>query len=109
MGAVIETNDGHAPVSVVGGPLRGVEFASPAPSAQVKSAVLLAGLDAEGRTVVREAAPTRDHTERALLALGAPIETGDGVAVRRFQHAGFSARVPGRSVVGRVPRRRRGR
>ncbi|HET6713229.1 MAG TPA: 3-phosphoshikimate 1-carboxyvinyltransferase [Actinomycetota bacterium] len=95
MGAVIETNEGHAPVSVVGGPLRGVEFASPAPSAQVKSAVLLAGLDAEGRTIVREAAPTRDHTERALLALGAPIETGDGVAVRRFQHAGFSARVPG--------------
>jgi 3-phosphoshikimate 1-carboxyvinyltransferase len=95
MGAVIETNDGHAPVSVVGGPLRGVEFASPTPSAQVKSAVLLAGLDADGRTVVREVAPTRDHTERALRALGAPIETGDGVAVRRFQHAGFSARVPG--------------
>jgi 3-phosphoshikimate 1-carboxyvinyltransferase len=95
MGAVIETSDGHAPVSVVGGPLRGVEFASPTPSAQVKSAVLLAGLDSDGRTVVREVAPTRDHTERALLALGAPIETGDGVAVRRFQHAGFAARVPG--------------
>ena len=95
MGAEIETTGGHAPVEVLGGPLQGIEFAMPHPSAQVKSAVLLAGLDADGRTVVREPVQTRDHTERALLALGAPIETGDGVAVRRFQHEGFSARVPG--------------
>ncbi len=95
MGAEIETTRGHAPVEVRGGPLQGIEFAMPHPSAQVKSAMLLAGLDADGRTVVREPAQTRDHTERALLALGAPVETGDGVAVRRFQHEGFSARVPG--------------
>jgi len=95
MGAEIETTRGHAPVEVRGGPLHGIEFAMPRPSAQVKSAVLLAGLDADGRTVVREPAQTRDHTERALLALGAPVETGDGVAVRRFQHEGFPARVPG--------------
>ncbi len=95
MGAEVRTDDGHAPVSVRGGALRGVEFDPATPSAQVKSAVLLAGLDADGRTVVRESRPTRDHTERALLALGAPVETGDGVAVRRFQHEGFSASVPG--------------
>lgn len=95
MGAAVRTDGGHAPVSVHGGALRGVEFDPATPSAQVKSAVLLAGLDADGRTVVREPRPTRDHTERALLALGAPVETGDGVAVRRFQHEGFSASVPG--------------
>ena len=66
------------------------------PSAQIKSAVLLAGLDAEGITTVRESVRTRDHTERALEALGAPIERSDGsIAVRRFQHEGFSATVPG--------------
>jgi 3-phosphoshikimate 1-carboxyvinyltransferase len=95
MGATIETEHGHAPIRMRGGALRGVEFAPATPSAQVKSAVLLAGLDAEGRTHVRESAPTRDHTERALQALGAPVETDDGVAVRWFQHEAFSATVPG--------------
>ena len=60
--------------TVRGGALRGIEFAMPAsPSAQVKSAVLLAGLDADGRDGrCASQRPTRDHTERALLALGAP-------------------------------------
>ena len=66
------------------------------PSAQVKSAVLLAGIDADGTTTVREAVRTRDHTERALAALGAPVERHElSVSVRRFQHEGFSASVPG--------------
>lgn len=95
MGASVEADDGHAPVTVVGHALRGVDFEARTPSAQVKGAVLLAGIDAEGRTTVREPAPTRDHTERALLALGAPIEIGEGVTVERFQHEAFSARVPG--------------
>jgi 3-phosphoshikimate 1-carboxyvinyltransferase len=95
MGAEVETTDEHAPVVVRGRGLEGVDFGATTPSAQVKTAVLLAGLDADGRTRVRESVPTRDHTERALLALGAPIETADGVSVRRFQHEGFSATVPG--------------
>jgi 3-phosphoshikimate 1-carboxyvinyltransferase len=96
LGARIATIDGHAPITIDGAPLRGTVVAPSVPSAQIKSAVLLAGLDADGTTTVRESVPTRDHTERALQALGAPIERIDGsIAVRRFQHEGFSARVPG--------------
>ena len=73
MGAVVTTTDGHAPVEIVGGPLHGIAYATPIPSAQVKSAVLLAGIAAEGETSVEEPAPTRDHTERALAALGRPV------------------------------------
>ena len=96
MGAAVRTADGHAPVVVRGGGLRGIEHRVPVPSAQVKSAVLLAGLAAEGETTVLEPAPTRDHTERALAHLGAPVTFEPGrAAVRAFQHGGFSARVPG--------------
>src|SRR3954464_10624939 len=96
MGASVGTTDGHPPVEVRGGALRGESFSPAVPSAQVKSAILLAGIAADGRTSVREAAATRDHTERALEALGAPVERdGAEVRVRRFQHAGFEGRVPG--------------
>jgi 3-phosphoshikimate 1-carboxyvinyltransferase len=96
MGAVVRTQDGHAPVVVRGGDLRGIDHRPAAPSAQVKSAVLLAGLAAEGRTSVRESAATRDHTERALRHLGAPVRLEAGVVgIERYQHEGFSARVPG--------------
>lgn len=97
MGAVVETVEGHAPVRIRGGALRGVSEDLSSPSAQVKSAILLAGLSASGTTTVREPARTRDHTERALRALGAPIELVErrGVAVRAFQHDGFEASVPG--------------
>jgi 3-phosphoshikimate 1-carboxyvinyltransferase len=62
----------------------------------VKSAILFAGLAADGTTAVREPVPTRDHTERALSALGAPVERVDEeVRVTRFQHPGFEGRVPG--------------
>jgi 3-phosphoshikimate 1-carboxyvinyltransferase len=96
MGAQVRTIEGHAPVRVEGGPLRGIDHAVPVPSAQVKGAVLLAGLAAEGATTVREPAATRDHTERALSELGAPIEREPGaVTVHRFQHDGFEGEVPG--------------
>lgn len=96
MGALVETTDGHAPVRVEGRPLHGARFAPEVPSAQVKSAILLAGLAAQGTTVVAERVATRDHTERALDALGARVERRDGeVQVRRFQHEGFSGQVPG--------------
>jgi 3-phosphoshikimate 1-carboxyvinyltransferase len=62
----------------------------------VKGAVLLAGIAADGVTAVVERVRTRDHTERALRALGAPVEVEGGtVRVERFQHAGFEAEVPG--------------
>ncbi len=96
MGASIAMTEGHAPVVVEGAVLHGTAFTPETPSAQVKGAVLLAGIDADEVTEVLERVPTRDHTERALAALGAPIEVADGrVAVRRFQHEGFNASVPG--------------
>ncbi|MGZ4150327.1 MAG: 3-phosphoshikimate 1-carboxyvinyltransferase [Actinomycetota bacterium] len=96
MGAEVRTTDGHAPITIQGRQLHGIRYETPVPSAQVKSAVLLAGLDADGETAVVEPAPTRDHTERALAALGAPIRTLEGgVALTRFQHEGFAAKVPG--------------
>jgi len=73
MGARIETVDGHAPVVVEGGSLHASDYELPVPSAQVKSAVLLAGLFAEGETTVVEPLPTRDHTERLLERAGAIV------------------------------------
>jgi 3-phosphoshikimate 1-carboxyvinyltransferase len=68
MGAEIElSNSGTAPLKILGGRhLRGIDYALPIPSAQVKSAVLLAGLMADGTTTVRETVQSRDHTERML-------------------------------------------
>ena len=73
MGALLNArrNDSLPPLTVVGHtPLRAVEVATPVPSAQVKSAILLAALRADGRTTVRETVVTRDHTERMLRARG---------------------------------------
>jgi 3-phosphoshikimate 1-carboxyvinyltransferase len=96
MGAQVRTTRGGPPVQVRGGPLMGIEHRAAIPSAQVKGAVLLAGLAAEGQTTVFEPAPTRDHTERALAHLGAPIEAEAGRAsVRAFQHGGLAGSVPG--------------
>lgn len=76
MGAHIDaTPDGTAPLHIHGGrALRSIDYAMPVASAQVKSALLLAGLYADGVTRVTEPAPTRDHTERMLRALGAHVE-----------------------------------
>ncbi len=96
MGARVATTERHAPVKIDGGGLEGIAYRSTSPSAQVKSAVLLAGLAADGATSVEESAPTRDHTERALAALGAPIEVTDAaIGLKAFQHEGFEARCPG--------------
>jgi len=79
MGADVRTNEGRPPVAIRGGPrLKGIAHHLDVPSAQVKSALLLAGLQAEGRTSVREPAPSRDHTERMLEAFGLPIERAAG-------------------------------
>jgi 3-phosphoshikimate 1-carboxyvinyltransferase len=75
MGARFDAaKSGHLPLTLHGGGLTGVAFRSPVASAQVKSAVLLAGLQAEGDTVLTEPALSRDHTERMLKAFGADIE-----------------------------------
>jgi 3-phosphoshikimate 1-carboxyvinyltransferase len=70
MGARIHATDGHAPLTIHGTTLTPIHYSPPLPSAQVKSAVILAGLHAEGTTSVAEPAQTRDHTERALAAFG---------------------------------------
>jgi 3-phosphoshikimate 1-carboxyvinyltransferase len=82
MGAQIEAHDGGLPpLRIHGGRrLRGIEFDSPVASAQVKSAVLLAGLYAAGETSVREPRPTRDYTERMLSAFGVDIDFSPGFA-----------------------------
>lgn len=74
MGAVLTAAPGDCPpLRIQGAGLTGIQFAPDTPSAQVKSAVLLAGLQARGETSVREPASTRDHTERALTAFGATV------------------------------------
>ena len=73
MGAQIETTDGHLPLTIIGGPLEAIDYELPVASAQVKSAVLLAGLGAKGRTTVIEPAPTRDHTELMLQDAGVRV------------------------------------
>ena len=100
MGATIVLADGgRPPLTITGGVLRAITHTPEVPSAQIKSAVLLAGLRAAGRTVVREPALTRDHTERALAAFGVTVTRsaeGDvAVAGGSRLRAGLSLRVPG--------------
>ena len=80
MGARIEAVDGHPPLTITGADLAPIEHRPDVPSAQVKSAVLLAGLQTPGRTTIVEPAPTRDHTERAFAAFGARVDV-DGTRV----------------------------
>ncbi len=102
MGASVEGN-GPArtpPILVRGGGLRGIEWTPPMASAQVKSAILFAGLDADGDTVVREAVATRAHTEEMLAAAGAEITVepwggGRVVTVRRSSLSAIDLDVPG--------------
>ncbi len=73
MGAHIQTTGGTCPVRITGSPLRGIQYALPVPSAQLKSALLFAGLQAEGGTEIVEPAPSRDHTERLIRLLGGTL------------------------------------
>lgn len=100
MGAVLTAREGgRPPLHITGGPLTGITHTPEVPSAQIKSAVLLAGLRAQGATVVVEPAATRDHTERALAAFGVTV---DRPAPDRLQvtggarlTGGLHLRVPG--------------
>jgi 3-phosphoshikimate 1-carboxyvinyltransferase len=80
MGARIESNDQRPPLTIHGASLKGITYQTQVPSAQIKSAILLAGLQAEGTTVVREPMPTRNHTELAFRAFGADVNV-DGTTV----------------------------
>jgi len=81
MGALINGREGgkYTPLAIQGTSLKAIDYTMPVASAQVKSAILLAGLKAEGTTIVREKEMSRDHTERMLKQFGANIEVEDGV------------------------------
>jgi 3-phosphoshikimate 1-carboxyvinyltransferase len=98
MGAQVTTTGGRAPVRIRGRhSLSAIDFTMPVASAQIKSAILLAGLQAEGRTTVTSPAVTRDHTERMLVAMGIRIEeTGHRVSiVGPATPRGIALEVPG--------------
>ena len=98
MGARIMSDNGRPPMTILGsGRPTAIDFQPDVPSAQVKSAVLLAGLHADGMTRVLEPLPTRDHTERALEAFGVQVErAGTAVAIRGGQRLiGGTLHVPG--------------
>lgn len=97
MGARVESTGGHAPLTVHGGHLTPIIYRPDTPSAQVKSAVLLAGLHTEGTTTVDEPAATRDHTEQALVTFGGSVAVdGTRVSVSGGQHlSGRRLSVPG--------------
>jgi 3-phosphoshikimate 1-carboxyvinyltransferase len=97
MGARITLTDGHAPLTIEGGTLHEIDYTTPVPSAQVKSCILLAGLQTIGTTTVHEAVRTRDHSELALRAFGATLtRTANSVSIFGPQklHA-IDAAIPG--------------
>jgi len=97
MGATIDSDDGRPPLVITGARLQGITHRPEVPSAQIKSAVLLAGLQAEGETTVLEPVGTRDHTERAFHEFGVRVrKVGEAITIVGGQH--LSARdlvVPG--------------
>ncbi|MDQ7842749.1 MAG: 3-phosphoshikimate 1-carboxyvinyltransferase [Armatimonadota bacterium] len=97
MGAYVGLRDGrYPPLRITGARLRGITYELPVPSAQVKSAVLLAGLLAESETVVVEPVPTRDHTERMLARFGVPIRRdGRRIVLPPGLPVGCEVTVPG--------------
>jgi 3-phosphoshikimate 1-carboxyvinyltransferase len=97
MGARLTLTEGHAPLTIEGCALRAIDYATPVPSAQVKTCILLAGLQTAGTTTVREAVRTRDHSELALRAFGATVGRSlDSVSITGPQKLrAIDAAVPG--------------
>src|SRR4051795_1283724 len=106
MGAHVEADDGRPPLRIESAPLHGISYELPVASAQVKSAVLLAGLWADGRTSVIEPVPTRDHTEIMLAAapLGEPVPTRAHTETMLAAAGAPIQRRPGRVSVGQAER-----
>jgi 3-phosphoshikimate 1-carboxyvinyltransferase len=97
MGARIDLIEGHAPITIHGHPLHAIDFDTPIPSAQVKTAVLFAGLQATGTTSLTESIRTRDHSEHALRAFGATLmHTSEKLSIPGHQKLkAIDATVPG--------------
>ena len=97
MGARITLTDGHAPLTIEGAALKAIDYTTPVPSAQVKTAVLFAGLNANGTTTVTESVRTRDHGEIALEAFGVTLKRHlDSVSIAGGQQLqGVDAVIPG--------------
>ncbi|NUO81878.1 3-phosphoshikimate 1-carboxyvinyltransferase [candidate division KSB1 bacterium] len=97
MGAkVTATAEGKAPLTIHGGKLNSMQYRLPVASAQVKSCVLFAGLDAEGETIVIEPSATRDHSERMLAAMGAELRgEHNRIGIRRSTLHGMNISIPG--------------
>ena len=97
MGARLTLTEGHAPIHIQGSQLTAIDYTTPVPSAQVKTCVLLAGLQTAGTTTVRESIRTRDHSELALRAFGATVERSvDSVSISGPQTLkAIEATVPG--------------
>ena len=97
MGARIALTDGHAPVTIQGAPLKAIDYTTPVPSAQVKTAVLFAGLSADGTTTVTESIRTRDHGEIALQAFGVQLTRNlNSISIAGGQSLhGVNAVIPG--------------
>jgi 3-phosphoshikimate 1-carboxyvinyltransferase len=109
MGATLRghSDDSLPPLTVIGRhPLRSIDYTTPVPSAQVKSAILLAALRADGRTTVREAVATRDHTERMLRARGVDVQTeGQDVPSAENGTAGIAITIEGGRRVEAIDQR----
>ena len=97
MGVVIESSNGRLPMKVSMQNLKGIHYSPPIASAQVKSAILLAGLGADGKTTIEEKVKTRDHTELMLAELGAKVTVTDVISVQPSKQAlrRFEVTVPG--------------
>ncbi len=95
LGADVRTTDGHAPIFVSPSRLSGADVRISIASAQVKSAILLAGISADGKTTVTEPMKSRDHTERMLAAMGAKIDVNDNsVSVEKCELSAVDVCVP---------------
>ena len=95
LGAKVQTTDGHAPLAIYPSTLHGAKVDIPVASAQVKSAVLLAGISADGKTTLTEPIKSRDHTERMLSAMGADIRVdGNSVTVKKSNLTPVDVLVP---------------
>jgi len=98
MGAIVETVDGHAPMTITGARLAAIDYQMPVASAQLQTTLLLAALGAEGQMRLRQPGPARDHTLRMLRGMGAEIEELNGMIIfnpERFTLKPLDFTVPG--------------